>query len=209
MFLMWRILLCVVFAFAIIMYGIKTNKKRIFYVCFFVITLLIYVLLYYCPIENIFVSFKTPEEAFSYINNSEIITIIDGNKSDLILYKSKDNTSGTIPIKKRSNTYKICTIVSKRTITKNIFDVYDISIINVKGTDDYYIEIYGIVDVSKNIEISDNISTEFNPIYENYNDDQTRQLVQCIEHIEYDENYQLFIDGVFIELSSVKDFYFS
>lgn len=100
MFLMWRILLCAVFAFAIIICGIKTNKKRIFYVCFFVITLLIYVLLYYCPIENIFISFKTPEEAFSYINNSEIITIIDGNESDLILYKSKDNISGTIPIKK-------------------------------------------------------------------------------------------------------------
>lgn len=149
-----------------------------------VISIILTVILSFIPFENAFMSFSSPQKAFSYYNDGEIKTILDGENSTMII--ANDNNADQIdilPKTKEKDKWKIGNNFDINTSTKLISKNVIIYIYNYNKTNDYYVTI-SIMD--KNIkEISDNCNSEFHivdknksPIYyfyaayiKDYNDD--------------------------------------
>lgn len=100
------------------------------------------------PVENLFVTFQSPESVFHYTNNGEIDEIIYGKESCLVVYAEANNTVGHYIIPKSAKGYKIPNYfmvkkVSHKFDENGLFDVYQ-----VRGTQDYYI--FGTVHLNEN-----------------------------------------------------------
>ncbi len=92
-----RIILSVIIGFLIyIIINFCFHRKRdrkLIVSCVFS-TIIIYVILCFFPFENLFYSFPTPQAAFEYqTDGGDIIDVIEGNESAVIIYSKENNTS--------------------------------------------------------------------------------------------------------------------
>ena len=94
------------------------------------------------PIENEFITFNTPEEAFRYAENKEIEMKLQGERSCLIMYRENYNTSSFYFIPMVGDGYKLPTVLTKKRI-QNTQDIKDITcfidIYRIRNTSDHYI----------------------------------------------------------------------
>lgn len=132
-------------------------------ICFFILSVISMTF----PVENRFFSFKSPESALTYFSSSveEIIDIIHGEKSCLVLYKSYKRPVADGQIKEGN--YRDCrrwyshTVVSKssngyklpdgRLVTEDDYKLDEdgsFTIYHFKDTNDYYL--YGTTELADN-----------------------------------------------------------
>ena len=91
------------------------------------------------PVENLFWSFKSPNEVLSYYIGGSTKEVISGNDSSMIIYYGRKNPGGHFIVPKSENGYKIPSIFSVKRVSykldrDGLFNVY-----NVSGTSDYYV----------------------------------------------------------------------
>lgn len=191
-----------VVVFAIVFLLIKKSrisKKKSAYLISLIIITILTTLLYFIPIENLFISFSSPENAFKYMNTWKIDSIVNGSETDLIIAsKNKVNTYKIIP--KTNNTWKISTDLE----TKKYIGFYNgvsISVYKYKTSNDYYIALFntdgGRIDISDNLNSKffsvNKINTAFSePIYYYYT---------CVYNL--DDTYVLNINGEEIKVRDV------
>ncbi len=195
MFLAVRIILCFFLLILLFALGIKFSAKKRYYILSSLCVFILYVFLYYFPFENLFFSFDSPKDAFEYANEGDIVAVITGDETEIILYQASETSASTIPVKKDNGKYKICRIISQNVLQKAYFDSYSIRVIKIKNTSDCYIEIYGVVDDDNIISIEDTNSKLFTPIYESSISGTSKKIVRFVEYIEYSENYKISING--------------
>lgn len=137
---------------------VKTRTKKIFLSIFISLLTLIIMSSSSVSIENLIFKFDTPESVFYFNHSKEIIDVIEGNSSTMIVYKENKNTTGLYFAKKTDKGYKLPNILITSKRIKNIF--YEngvLSIYNVIGTDDYYISGFAtLIKENSNILNDDN-----------------------------------------------------
>lgn len=194
MFLAVRIILCFFLLMLLFAFGIKFSFRKRYYIISSLCVIILYVFLYYSPFENIFFSFDSPKDAFEYAGKGDVVAVIPGDETEIVLYQTSDTAASTIPVRKDNGKYKICRVISQKVLQKAYFDSYSIRVIKIKNTSDCYIEIYGVVD-DDNISIEDTNSKLFTPIYESSISGTSKKIVRFVEYIEYSENYKISING--------------
>lgn len=104
------------------------------------------------PVENLFLSYQSPEKVFNYVKSGQIYKIIDGRESSLVIYYTGNSTYDFYIIPKTSDGYKIPNYFTQKKVShkfdeQGAFDVY-----NVQGTQDYYVTCaVNLTDISEDI----------------------------------------------------------
>ncbi|MCL2024404.1 MAG: hypothetical protein FWG78_01305 [Coriobacteriia bacterium] len=114
------------------------NRLRV--VILITIFTLLVVVLSAAPPENLFVSFKTPENAFRYAYNGSIEGVLSGRDSSMVIFETNQGVSSCVFPRTR-NGYKLSSIfsVNKRT-QRNLNGAPQLlQVHHVRKTNDYYI----------------------------------------------------------------------
>ena len=158
--------------------------------------------MFWCyPLENLFLSFDTPQSLFKYAGQGEIVEIAEGRESTALITKKNDNNYSTFFINKKDNKYKIATFNASKIVSSKQHEAINITIYKVRNTDDYFIRIWGISD--DEIELSDTLNTEFIIHYENTANN--KKTINALFSIPYFDDYSCFIDGEKITFSNIND----
>jgi len=173
------------------------------------ITVAMYVLLlmvistitFFLPVENLFLTFPTPEKAAAYYLIGEITGIAEGKNSCLVLYG--DSSSSIIP--KTDNGYKIgtpfnITNIKTSTYYSELSSNQAISALaRAKGTDDYYIAGVLMMDLDEleknNFSISDSNSSEFEYTIDNIVSVNTKTINFHAFVGKISEDYCVYLNG--------------
>ncbi len=185
-------------AFILIINKLKPTKKQRMALRL-VLLIVIITLLPFIAFENLFVTFPSPEAAYKYVKFGEtnIVCIVSGNQCDLIIDKKGDSSYELDYISKKNNGWKLSTGIDSKTIFHKYHDGVTIEIYRYKKSQDYFIEVSGLQ--SENLNLSDNLNTEFLCLQQGSSD-----LTPCIyyAHIsDFNENYKLSINGEIIDFN--------
>ena len=155
------------------------------------------------PIENSFISFKTAKQAFSYSNKGEIVDFVEGARSGLVIYRDDEEIGLCFLPKTENSRWKIHsaflynTVYNKNISVKNID--YNISIYQIKKTNDYYIA-FDAWFVTKKPMVFDNKKSDFVCIERTYLGTNNRSY-SFYGYVEYISNeYQIQVNGETIEI---------
>lgn len=147
------------------------------------------------PVENLFMSFKTPESVFEYASCGEINDIVYGDYSCMLVYSKGKNRVGQYIVPKTKGAYKIPSYFD----TKKVFHKFDKSgnfdVYNLSGTSDYYI--VGIMRVIGNeihIKDSNNVNVK-NVVFESKDNGKTNTLLIYAFVENFTNDYFLLVNG--------------
>jgi hypothetical protein len=147
------------------------------------------------PVENFFVTFESPQEALNYQKSGDMITFCEGSASACIMYESGKTSSGTMFVRKTNNGYNLCSFFEVREVSTALNAPLYVSIYNLKDTNDYYLEMIGIIGEGDIVQVEDSLSTSFDLLYQNHYSIEGRKIVRCLCPINYSLEYQLYING--------------
>ena len=112
---------------------------------------------------NPFFKYESPERAFAHFNKGEVVEVVEGRETGLIVYKD-DNTTGLALLPKSKNgAWKIRTLWSKTVYQKAVRATDEgctVTILQARGTDDFYVNICDDFSHSKPA-VSDNRGSDF------------------------------------------------
>ena len=130
----------VIFGICIVTLGKQgvLNKKRNKVFLFVIITML-WIGSMLLPIENLFISFSTPEKSYSYVNSEDVKLVVYGQDSALVIGEDTEYVYLVIP--KEENGWKIGRGIDLKFILNQYFDGIVISIYQYKNTKEFYIEV--------------------------------------------------------------------
>jgi hypothetical protein len=153
------------------------------------------------PVENLFFSFKSPDEVLNYYQSGKTEDILNGNDSSMVIYSEGNSLGGHFIVPKSNKGYKIPSLFSVKKVANKFDKDGNFSVYNVLGTKDYYM--VGTI-ISKENEIStvDSNNEEVkNIVVEMGNSDtKTVLLFSFIEN--FTEEYHLMINGKKILVSN-------
>lgn len=113
------------------------------------------------PIENIFLTFETPEAAINYYTMyREVLDVIYGKESCMVVYINTRNEYEVQYFPKTNEGYKLPSVWTVKRVSYYISAEGTFDINQIWGTNDYYLS--GIYTFPEDIpELSDNIGTFF------------------------------------------------
>lgn len=147
------------------------------------------------PVENLFVSFGSPESVFDYTHLGKAGDIVYGKNSCMVIYTDRSSTGGHYIVPK---TEKGCRIpgyfyakrISHKFDKNGSFDVYKAS-----GTDDCYI-VGVIISDSSEPEIVDDRNEPVENTVIKMDDTDTNTVIVYAYTENFSNDYCLYIDGV-------------
>lgn len=164
------------------------HKKK-FRVVLIVICVIFTTILSLFPIENVFVTFSTPEAAFEYFHSCPAIFIVNGEKTDLVIGE-KDSAYVYRIIPKSNKRWKIGNSFDTKMKFRKIVGEVAIYGHQYKNSEELYIEVshrYG-----KALEISDSKQSKF--LYLIDKDVKIKSVYTYYAYIgDADENYYICI----------------
>ena len=165
----------------------KTNKK-IFAFCL-LLCIAFCVSIWFIPFENLFVAFDSPEDVFDYMGNGSVVSTVEGVDSVAMITKEDNNSFSTFFALKKDNKYKIATTSADKVLYTKHHDSLHFYIYQIKGTNDYYLLVWGTV--SDEINISDSQNTDFEIMYEDFSDE--KKIINALGRLDSIEDYSCFI----------------
>lgn len=93
----------------------------------------------YVPVENLVLTFNSPEEVFNYTTSGRIVDITSGDNSCMVYYSTGNSTYSYKFIGINDNGYCIATDIDVSDVfsTMNANGIFEVK--RVRGTDDYYL----------------------------------------------------------------------
>ncbi len=129
------------FLMCFIIRRLRLNKSKRLYALSAVLSVLLVSILYITPIENAFVTFRSPENAYFYNHTEEIQKIISGEQSDLIVSgENADRQIAIIP--KADNGWKIGVGLDVRIRAQSSIKGIVVTVYQYKDSNDFYIHIF-------------------------------------------------------------------
>lgn len=118
----------------------------------------------FIPVENLFIDFPSPEAVFNYCRIGNIINVIPGQESSMVIY-SDGNSNDMNPyfVARSGDKYKINLASSSYAIYHGFNDENFIIIYRYPNSQDNFIYITYLTN-DKERTISDEIGTEFNKV---------------------------------------------
>lgn len=175
----------------------KTKLKRIFFSVLIMVLITSVISFFTVSIENLICKFDTAESAFHFNHSEEIIDIVDGDSSCMVIYEKNKNTIGIYYLYKSDTNYRIPNIISSKRV-KNILNTdITFNVAKVIGTNDYYIN--GLALSNENIDyISNNKNGHIKKfaIASNVNNKQRFFIYDYIGDYETNDYYLIINDEI-------------
>lgn len=183
-------------AFFIIKKSKIVNKKRIAIISGVIFIILLNISAYLPPIENLFLTFKSPESAIKYMNNNVKTDTLMGKESALVLCHNKNGKEiGGNIIKKVKNGWKFASYTEVKTYIIKLKN--STTLIISKYKDDYYMEVDSFEEINS---ISDSCGSIFKLTKKYQN--KTIVVSEYYSYIKnYDDNYSININGEDIKIN--------
>lgn len=141
------------------------------------------------PIENLFVTFSTPEKSYNYVNFEKAKITISGDNTDLVI--GHENTYLIIP--KTDKGWKIGRGIDTKTVSANYNDGIIVSLFKHKKSGEYYVEVYNLD--GKTCTIEDSGDSEFYNV-------KNEELCRYYAYVHnLDDSYELFVNGKEVNLA--------
>ncbi len=173
---------------------LKTNYKRLLYIVFASVSIVLIVVLYFFPFENIFVTFSSPKAAYEYYNfgDSNVALVIEGNDCGFVIDEKNDSNAYLI-IPKTTDGWKIGIGSDTKRISQTITDGITIYIYQYKNTSDCFIT---VLDTNGGkLNISDGYNTKFQPL-EHHDDFLGKTYITYYAHIpNFNSKYSIMVNG--------------
>lgn len=184
-----------IFIFIVAFYFIKKHKLISIKRWNLILLLLCFILTatsYLFPIENLLITFSSVESAYNYSHSDQIVGVLEGKNSDLIISTNNDSRSCHI-IPKSQNGWKIGTSTDLREIADKWLDRIDFEIQQYKNTNDYYLI---ITDMSgKKLNVSDSCNSKIVCFKRNLGNNKTQTYDYCAYIKSFNEEYSVTVDG--------------
>jgi hypothetical protein len=189
--------LVVIFGICIVILGKQgvLNKKRNMLFLFVIITLL-WTGSMLLPIENLFISFSTPEKSYSYVNSEDVKLVVYGQESALVVGEDAEYVYLVIPRGEKG--WKIGRGIDLKFISNQYFDGIVVSIWQYKHTKEFYVEVTDID--GRECMVSDNQNSNFEILKTSVEGEDKYRYYACVH--ELNENYTLRVNGEEIILSN-------
>lgn len=184
-----RIFVFAILALILILF-FKKHKNRKMFLISIALLIAFTITIFNIPFENLFLSFDSPSEVLAYAGQGKIIGIVENTDSAVLITKLNANQYSHYFVLKNGNKYKIADFNDGKKIAEEHYESITITIYNVKGTNDYYLNVWGTV--STETALSDSCNTDFVIHYENFSD---RLTVTAIGALSSIDNYRIYIDG--------------
>lgn len=127
------------------------------------------------PAENLVMSFRSPEDVFSYMESGEVLDVLEGDASCAVIYADGRYMAGNLIAAKAADGYHLPGYFSARRIfhrsdREGTFDIY-----RMAGTEDYYL--FGtVVTKSPELRIADASGSPLRCIAAEMGDGETETL---------------------------------
>ena len=204
---MWRDLviysICVLLICIAILAIYKTDikkKKALFVVCLILILAIVngFGIFY---IENLFYTFNSPENAFKYEHGYEVIEVVDGDETTLVVGR-KDGAEVAQIYVKVDGGWKFPFM---NNIDIGYYNIDELSILvwEYKNKGEKYIKVFHIL--NHEINVTDNNDSKF-ICYQNAASNGDEDYKKYYAYIgNTDENYILIVDGIEYKLAEIEE----
>lgn len=172
----------------------KVVCKRILYVIFLITTVVLITILSFIPLENLFITFSSPEEVYEYVNfgKSNIELVVKGNDCDFVVDRKSDSDTYLI-IPKTVDGWKIGVGSNTKRIAQKISDGIIVYVYQYKNTKDYFITIFDTN--GGELQLLDDYDTEFYSL-EKKNDFLEKTFVTYYAHVSnFNPQYCVMVNG--------------
>lgn len=133
------------------------HKRKWFFITIF-IAIIFTILSALIPVENAFVTFKSPKSAYNYINSGDVKLIVNGETTDFVIGQNGDVDSYLI-VPKSGEGWKLGMGFDTQRVRQLVSNGIAIYVYQYKHSSEYYIT---VLDTNGGIsEISDNYNSEF------------------------------------------------
>lgn len=152
------ILLLLISVIAIRKSNIK--RKRLSTIILSLLSFALVLISYWYPVENLFITFSTPEQAFNYSAIGKIESIEYGKDSCFIVYKDNINSYSNLMLPKKGNGYQLPNEFDCKRVNSVLSRYSSVDIYKFRKTNDLYI-IGLTTSNSQDTKISDSCNSDF------------------------------------------------
>ena len=149
------------------------------------------------PVENIFVTFSSPEKAYYYKNFGKAELVVNGEKGSFVIGNNNDSTEYKIFPKVNSG-WKLGNSINTKQIIRQITDTATIYVYNYTNTNDYYIAVSNIN--GEQINITDNCGSKFQYLKKALKNQNTSFYTYYAYIKNFNENYTVIINNKSIKI---------
>ena len=140
---------------------------------------------YLFPIENLFITFSTPEKSYNYVNSEEVRRIIPGENTDLVIGEGSSYVYLIVP--KTDKGWKVGRGLDTKNVSVTYKDGIVVEIYQYKDSNEFYVEIENLKD--SDFAIADNVDSEFYEFID-------RMSYKYYGYVyDLDESYELYVNG--------------
>lgn len=111
------------------------------------------------PFENHFITFSTPEKAYSYMNFEKVKLVVEGKKSAFVIGEKDRADYVYLVIPKNKNGWKLGRGMDTKLKEQKIVEGIVVSIYQYKSSDDYYVTVLDMSD--EKLEVLDSCDSQF------------------------------------------------
>lgn len=170
----------------------KLNINRAHSFFLLILLLIVFGFISELPIENVFYSFKSPKEAFSYKYSQTVADVVEGTNSAMVLSKNDGEVEKYEILSKSKDGWKLSNKLSVRRIIRQFYGMTYVEIYQC-GKSDYYLFVYAY-DTST---ISDNKGSNFKS--SSHMAGQT-VVTSAYAYVNNLSDYCLFLDGTRVDI---------
>jgi len=177
----------------------KFVKKKLINILAIILSIVLCSVSSFLPVENLFITFRSPKDVFNYTRFGIIENIIHGKDSCMVNYLTTNDSRSYLFVSKIENGYKILTWLNEKNVfhkfsEEGTFDVY-----NILRTNDYYV--LGMISSEEDkINIVDNNNKEVQKII-------TEVENTKIKHVIFYAFVENFTNDYFILVNDKKIFF--
>ncbi len=157
------------------------------------------------PVEDYFITFKSPEAACEYYWREKLNfkLVVEGDYSDFVVanFDNSDNKEAWSIVPKTADGWKVGLAPYLKTVATGLNDGVSIVVHRYRDTSDYFITIYTTAFCTDDEEttVSDEYNTRFYPL-ERYSDYKGKTLVDYYAHLtDFDPEYSVIVNGSKVE----------
>lgn len=110
---------------------------------------------------NLITDFKTPQSIFKFNHTEEIVDVVEGDESCMIVFRKDKNSYGQDYYLKSGDEYKFTYSFQTKKVASSVGKYGSCSIDNVRRTNDYYVVGGAIIEDGKNLTVTGNDNQVF------------------------------------------------
>ena len=141
--------------------AVKKRKRKIPIAFAFFACLMIVFSVVSNPVINHIAKFKTPESIFKFTHTEELVGVVEGDESCMIVFRKDKNSYGQDYYLKSGDEYQLTRSFSTKEVASSVGKYGSCSIDNVRKTNDYYVVGVAIIEDGKNLTVTGNDNQVF------------------------------------------------